>query len=90
MKYIYNKNRITKSTQTSSEGIIIIFIFYYQFYDCVFIMSHTRFSVNLHSVVAWMSSISLLETGAISKIDCNGTRTRNHSNPQFINVHSII
>ena len=52
MKYIYNKNRIKKSTQTLSEGIIFIFIFYYQFYDCVFIMSHTRFSVNLHSVVA--------------------------------------
>ena len=32
----------------------------------VLIMSHTRFSVNLHSVVAWMSRKSLLEIGATS------------------------
>ena len=33
----------------------------------VFIMSCTRFRVNLHSIVAWMSRNSLLKTGAISK-----------------------
>ena len=34
----------------------------------VHIMSHKRFRVNLHSVVAWMSTISLLETDAISEV----------------------
>ena len=33
----------------------------------VHIMSHKRFRVNLHSVVAWMSTISLLQTDAISE-----------------------
>ena len=31
-------------------------------------MLRTRFRVNLHSVVAWMSRNSLLETGAIPKV----------------------
>ena len=35
---------------------------------CVLIMSHTCFKVNLHSLVAWMSRNSLLETGAISEV----------------------
>ena len=34
----------------------------------VIIMLHTRFRVNLHSIVAWMSRHSLLETGAISEV----------------------
>ena len=34
----------------------------------VLIMSRTRFRVNPHSIVAWMSSNSLLETGAISEV----------------------
>ena len=33
----------------------------------VFIMSRTRFRVNPHSIVAWMSRKSLLETGTISE-----------------------
>ena len=37
----------------------------------VLIMSRTRFRVNLHSIFAWMSRNSLLETGAI-KIDRSG------------------
>ena len=32
------------------------------------IMSRTRFSVNLHSIVAWMSRNSLLKTGAKSEV----------------------
>ena len=34
----------------------------------VLIMSHTRFRVNLHSIVTWMLRNSLLETGGISEI----------------------
>ena len=34
----------------------------------VLIMSHTCFRVNPHSIVAWMSRNSLLETGAISEV----------------------
>ena len=34
----------------------------------VLVMSRMRFRVNLHSIVAWMSRNSLLETGAISEI----------------------
>ena len=35
---------------------------------CVLIMSHTRFTVNLLSLVVWMSRKSLLETDVISEI----------------------
>ena len=34
----------------------------------VFIVSYTYFRVNLHSIVAWMSRNSLLETGTISEV----------------------
>ena len=34
----------------------------------VIIMPHTRFRVNLHSIVAWISGNSLLETSAISEV----------------------
>ena len=34
----------------------------------VLIMSRTHFRVNLHSIFAWMSRNSLLETGAISEV----------------------
>ena len=34
----------------------------------VVIMSRTRFEVNLHSIVAWISRNSLLETDTISKV----------------------
>ena len=34
----------------------------------VLIMSRTRFWVNLHSIFAWMSRNSFLETGAISEV----------------------
>ena len=46
----------------------------------VLIMSRTRFRVNPHSIVVWMSRNFLLETGSISEVlsDCNGTRTRSH------------
>ena len=36
--------------------------------DYVIIKSRTRFSVNLHAVVVWMSRNSLLETGAKSEV----------------------
>ena len=46
----------------------------------VLIMSRTRFRVNPHSIVAWMSRNSLLEAGAKfwNLSDCNWTRTHNH------------
>ena len=34
---------------------------------CFFIMSHTRFRVSAHFVIAWMSTNSLLEAGALSE-----------------------
>ena len=44
------------------------------------IMSRTRFRVNPHSIVAWMSRNSLLEAGPKSEVlsDWNWTRTQNH------------
>ena len=35
---------------------------------CVLIMSHMHFRVNQHSVVAWMSGNSLIETDVISEV----------------------
>ena len=35
---------------------------------CVLIMSHTRFTVNLHSVVVWMSRNALLKSGAVYEV----------------------
>ena len=32
MKYITNKNKITRPVQTSSAGVIFFFIFHYHFY----------------------------------------------------------
>ena len=46
--------------------------------DCLYVltMSCTHFRANPHSIVAWMSRNSLLETGAKSEVlsDCNGNR----------------
>ena len=46
----------------------------------VLVMWHTRFRVNPHSIVAWISRNSLLEARAKSESlsDCNWTRTQNH------------
>ena len=44
----------------------------------VIIMSRTRFWVNLHSIVGWMSWNSLLKTGTTSESNSNGIRTHNH------------
>ena len=42
-------------------------------------MSRTHFRVNLHSIFAWISRNSLLETGAIwSLSNSNGIRTHDH------------
>ena len=41
--------------------------------DCVIIISRTRLRVNLHSIVAWMSRNSLLETGTISEVSVTVT-----------------
>ena len=38
----------------------------------VLIMSYTRFWVNLHSILTWMSRNSLLETGTISEVTVTG------------------
>ena len=40
----------------------------------VLVMSRTRFRVNPHSIVAWMSRISLLEAGAKSEGEVTATR----------------
>ena len=40
----------------------------------VIIMSRTRFRVNLHSIVAWISRNSLLETGTIYLIRVTATK----------------
>ena len=42
--------------------------------DYVIIMSRTHFRVNLHSIFAWMSRNSLLETSAISEVKVTATR----------------
>ena len=41
--------------------------------DCVIMMSHTRFRVNLVCVVAWMSKNALLEIGTISENQVTAT-----------------
>ena len=41
-------------------------------------MSHTRFRVSLHSVVAWMSRSSLLEIGAVSDIEVTAEENQSH------------
>ena len=43
-----------------------------------FTMSHVRFRVNLHSVVAWMPTNSLPETQNMWSLSDNGIRTHNH------------
>ena len=40
-----------------------------QFWLCVLIMLHTRFRVNLHSVVPWLSRNSMLETETILTLE---------------------
>ena len=40
---------------------------------CVFIMSHTHFRLNLHSVVAWMWRNTLLDRDAISEVEVTAT-----------------
>ena len=39
----------------------------------ILIMSRTRFRVNPHSIVAWISRNSLLETGAKSEVEVTAT-----------------
>ena len=58
-------------------------------FDCVFIMSHTRFRVNPHSAVARISRNSLLKTGAISEIEVTATRFELKTT-EFINDNSTI
>ena len=44
----------------------------------VLVMTHTRFRVNPHSMVTWMSRNSLLEAEIWRLSDCNWTWTQNH------------
>ena len=44
--------------------------------NCVIIMSRTRFRVNPHSVVAWMSRNPLLEAALYWAIECGFTQKR--------------
>ena len=56
-------NHLVKLIELFCEYLSVWCIWLY-----VIIMSRTRFRVNLHSTVAWMSRQSLIETGAISGI----------------------
>ena len=56
---------------------------------CVFIMSHTHFWVNLHSVVVSMWRNSLLETDAISEIEVTATGFK-PTTTSFVKEQSII
>ena len=58
-------------------------------YLCVFIMSRTCFSVNLHAIVVWMSGKSLLKTAAISEVYVTATGFE-HTTPYFVNKHSTV
>ena len=53
----------------------------------VLIMSRTHFRVNPHSIVAWLSRNSLLETGAISEVDLTRLEP---TTTLFVNEHSTI
>ena len=63
---VYKTSLHLRQILTKSGGFLANLDTFYT--DCVFIMSHTCFRVNLHSVVAWMSRNSLLETGTITEI----------------------
>ena len=52
-------------------------------------MSGTHFRLNPHSIVAWMSSNSLLETGAKSEVYWTATRLEPRTT-YFVNEHSTI
>ena len=56
----------------------------------VVIMSRTRIKVNPHSIVAWMSRNSLLETGAISEFDMIRTYSQMHRTDKYSQHSSII
>ena len=45
----------------------------------VIIMLPTSFRVNLHSIVAWMSRNSLLETGVVSEVRVTVTRFKHRT-----------
>ena len=55
---------ILYNTLTDVKPVCIRFDKVLDLLDYIFIMSHTRFRVNWHSIVAWMSRDSLLEAGA--------------------------
>ena len=58
---------------TITDCITCLSLQTFLFWLYVIIMSRTRFRVNLHSIVAWMSRKSLLETGAIFEVYVNST-----------------
>ena len=55
---------------SNSSGYTSLKLLYCSIIDCLYvlIMSHTRFRVNLRSIVARMSRNSLPEAGAISEV----------------------
>ena len=65
-------------SQIGHAGIVIKLFKKTRLRLCVLITSHTRFRVNLHSAVAWMSGKSLIKTSAISESDSCGSWTQNH------------
>ena len=62
---------------------------YHQLWLYVLIMSRTRFRVNLHSLVAWMSRNFLLERGTISEVWVTATGLE-PTTTYFVNEHSTI
>ena len=56
-----------------SEGSVLWDIQFEKSWLYVLVMSHTRFRVNPHFIVAWMSKNSLLEAGAKSEGEVTGT-----------------
>ena len=59
---------VHKQTIKHFVKLVFIFCFYFHFHFFFLIKSHTRFRVNPHSIVAWMSSNSLLEADAKSEV----------------------
>ena len=58
---------------------------------CVIIISHIRFRVNLHSIVAWVPRNSLLETGTISEVsDIETSNVLPVSSKEFLDIQATI
>ena len=67
----------------------VLIIYLYGAFECIFfIMWHTPFRVNTHSIAAWMSRNSLLETDVISELKFKWLQWE--PNPQLPTISFII